>query len=97
MIVVTGKWPDNRVGIFRESKGYGGKAVGEKGESEVGKSDGYRPLLVEIVKFFRSGKPAVSADETIEIYAFMEAADESKRQGGKEVRLEDVMAKARFK
>ena len=33
-------------------------------------------------KFFRTGKPPVSAEETIEIFAFMEAADESKRKGG---------------
>lgn len=94
-IVVTGKWSDGRVGIFRESQGYGGKAVGANGEMEVGKSDGYGPLLVEIVNFFRTGKPPVSEQETIEIYAFMEAADESKRQGGKEVQLKDVIARAK--
>jgi hypothetical protein len=37
----------------------------------------------------------VSPDETLELYAFMEAADESKRQGGAEVKLADVLAKAR--
>jgi len=37
----------------------------------------------------------VPAAETIEVLAFMEAADESKRQGGKPVSLADVMAKAR--
>ena len=42
---------------------------------------GYEPLLVEICKFFRTGKPPVTAEETLEIFAFMEAADESKRQG----------------
>ena len=36
-----------------------------------------------------------AAEETLEIYAFMEAADESKRQGGKPVTLESVLAKAR--
>jgi len=56
---------------------------------------GYEPLLVEICKFFRTGEPPVSAEETIEIFAFMEAADESKRQGGKPVTLETVMARAR--
>jgi len=93
-IVVTGKWEGDRIGIFREGKGYGGKAVGESGEGEVGSYDGYQPLVVEIIKFFRTGKPPVSADETLEIYAFMEAADESKRQGGAEVTLESVMEKA---
>jgi predicted dehydrogenase len=92
-IVVTGKWDGDRVGIFREGKGYSGKAVGEKGEGEVGSYDGYQPLVYEIINFFRTGKPPVTAEETLEIYAFMEAADESKRQGGAEVTLESVMKK----
>jgi predicted dehydrogenase len=95
-IVVTGKWSDGRVGVYRESKGYVGKARGDKGEGPVGASDGYRPLVVDIVKFFRTGKPPVSAEETIEIYAFMEAADESKRQGGAEVDLASVLGKAGY-
>ncbi|MGK0189740.1 MAG: hypothetical protein ACI9R3_005557, partial [Verrucomicrobiales bacterium] len=36
----------------------------------------------------------VSEAETVEIFAFMEAADESKRQGGRPVTLESVVAKA---
>ena len=50
--------------------------------------------MVEIVKFFKTGKPPVTAEETLEILAFMEAADESKRQGGAPVSLESVMKKA---
>ena len=68
---------------------------GTKGNAPSGGDGGYEPLVVEIVKFFKTGKPPVSADETLEIFAFMEAADESKRQGGKPVTLESVMAKAR--
>jgi hypothetical protein len=93
-IVVTGKWDGDRVGVFREGQGYGGHAVGDKGEGAVGSYDTYRPLVVEIVKFFRSGQPPVSAQETLEIYAFMDAADESKRQGGAEVTLASVMKAA---
>lgn len=37
----------------------------------------------------------VTAEETLQIYAFMEAADESKRQGGAPVKLESVMENAR--
>ena len=37
---------------------------------------------------------SVSAEETIEMFAFMEAADESKRQGGVPVTLASVLAKA---
>ena len=100
-IQVTGNWGDGRMGTFREAdrkaKGgpYGGKAVGEKGEADIGKFDGYEVLLESVVKMFRTGKAQVSAEETLELYAFMEAADESKRQGGAEVKLADVLAKAR--
>lgn len=95
MIEVTGTWKGGRIGIFREGKGYSGTAKGEKGESEIGKFDGYQPLVAEVVKFFLSKSPPVSAEETIELFAFMEAADESKRRGGKEITIAEVMEKAK--
>lgn len=94
-IEVTGTWEGGRTGVFRESKAYGVKAIGEKGESEVGKFDGYEPLLYEIVKFFRTGIAPVQPEETLEIYAFMEAADESKRRNGAEVTIKEVTDKAK--
>jgi hypothetical protein len=99
-IEVTGTWKDGRTGVFREEngqdrKGYGGKAIGETGESPVGSYDGYDVLLFEIIKMFRTGIVPVSAEETLELYAFMEAADESKRRGGAEVTLQEVLDKAR--
>jgi hypothetical protein len=99
-IEVTGTWDGGRTGIFREEngqdrKGYGGKAIGEKGESPIGSYDGYDVLLFEIIKMFRTGVVPVSADETLELYAFMAAADESKRRGGAEVSLKEVIEKAR--
>jgi len=98
-IQVTGRWPDGRVGVFQEAndtdrKGYGGKATGDKGEAKIGTYDGYDVLLFEIVKMFHTGNPPVSAEETLEIYAFMEAADESKRRGGAEVTLNEVLERA---
>ena len=68
---------------------------GSEGIAPIGPSSGYRPMLVEIVKFFRTGILPVQPEETLEIYAFMEAADESKRSGGVPVSLESVMAKAK--
>jgi predicted dehydrogenase len=99
-IMVTGTWAGGRTGIFREENGqdrksYGGKAVGDKGEVAIGTYDGYDVLLYAIVDMFRTGKVPVSADETLELYTFMEAADESKRRGGAEVKLKDVLDKAR--
>ena len=93
-IEVTGTWQGGRTGIYREAaKGYGGKAVGDKGEAVVGAYDGYHPLVLEVVKFFQTGVVPVSAEEPLEILAFMEAADDSKRQGGASVRLKDVLKK----
>ena len=99
-VEVTGTWTDGRTGIFRQEngadrKGYGGKASGELGEAPVGSYDGYDVLLFEIVKMFRTGIAPVSPEETLELYAFMEAADESKRRGGAEVSLREVIDKAR--
>jgi predicted dehydrogenase len=96
---VVGRWSDGRIGTYRGiragASGYGATVYGEKGIAQSGGYDGYAPLVVEIVKFFKTGKPPVSAEETLEIYASMEAADESKRQGGAPVTIESVMAKAR--
>jgi hypothetical protein len=94
-IRVTGVWSGGRQGIFQEGKGYSGTAQGESGEAAVGSYDGYKPLVVEIVKFFRTKEPPVPEAETIEIYAFMEAADESKRRGGESVTLAEVLERAR--
>lgn len=93
-IRVEGAWPDGRTGVFLEGKGYHGEARGTKGEAKVGSYDGYQPLLVEIARYFQSGDIPVSPDETLEIYAFMEAADESKRRDGARVMLAEVIRKA---
>ncbi len=96
--VVVGAWEGGRTGTFHGTRPHGqytGTARGPKGTLDVGQYEGYRPLVVEIVKFFRTGVAPVSPEETLELYAFMEAADESKRQHGAEVNLKSVLDKAR--
>ena len=95
--VATGIWADGRVGTLRGLRNastphkvivFGTKSVAEQ------KGDGdYAPLVREIMKFFQTGITPVSNEETVEIYAFMEAADESKREGGKPVKISEVMKK----
>ncbi len=96
---VTGTWKDGRVGTFRgirnAKQDYGALVFGTKGIAPSGGYGGYEPLVIEICKFFETGKPPVSAEETLELFAFMEAADESKRRDGAPVTLESVLAKAR--
>jgi predicted dehydrogenase len=55
------------------------------------KRSSYYGLLVAIVDFFRTGKPPVPIDETLEIMAFMEAADLSKARGGAPVAIGEVL------
>jgi hypothetical protein len=95
--VVVGKWSDGRLGSYRGLKkghSYALTAVGAKGVLQRSGYSGYEPMVAEICKFFKGGKPPIARDETIEIYAFMEAADESKRLGGKPVALSDIVHRA---
>ena len=93
-ILVVGAWNDGRTGTFREDKSFHGLARGEKGEGSVGSFDGYSPLVAEIVKFFQTGLAPVAPEETMEIFAFLQAADVSKNQNGAPVRLRDLLKKS---
>jgi predicted dehydrogenase len=96
---VTGTWEDDRIGTFRGIRSgkadYGGTVFGEKGITVLGKYDGYNALLSEIIRFFQTGNPPVKADETIEIYGFMAAAELSKMKGGEISEIDDVIAAAK--
>ncbi len=96
--VVAGTWEDGRIGTFRGTRsgksGYGGTVFGENATTVLGPFDGYNALLVQIIAFFETGIPPVSSKETLEICAFMEAADESKNKGGVPVSLEEMMRRA---
>ncbi len=88
--VVNGRWKDGRIGTVRASRPYGdyGAAVfrkdakGQKGETIAKLETGYAGLVREIVTFFQTGRPPVSNDETLELFAFIDAAQRSKESGG---------------
>lgn len=96
--VVVGSWSEGRTGtlIGLRTGATPHKVIlfGTKSVAEQKGSGDYAPLVKEIVKFFQSGKAPVSLDETLEMFAFMEAADESRRQGGAPVTLKSVLEKA---
>ena len=98
--VVTGTWSGGRLGILHGLRTkplphkvtiFGTKSVAEQKPG----GDSYAPLVREIMRFFETGVSPVAAEETIELFAFMEAADESKRRGGVPVKLSEVMEIAR--
>lgn len=90
--VIVGVWRDGRLGTVRTirdgKRQYGVVAIGEK-EIKISErgSGAYAALLKRVVKFFEDGKPPVPNEETLEIFAFMDAALRSKNAGGKAVAL----------
>lgn len=92
--VVVGVWTDGRIGTFRGTRTgkhtYGGTAFGQEGDLSLGPYDGYDALIIEIIRFFDSGKSPVDERETLEIYAFMDAADRSKKAKGAAVQLQEI-------
>ncbi|HEV3383841.1 MAG TPA: Gfo/Idh/MocA family oxidoreductase [Gemmata sp.] len=99
-------------GIRKGAVGYRAMVFGDKGISPSGDYGydvptkwvaphgeymGYKGVAIEIAKFARTGKPPVSPDETIEIFAFMEAAHKSEAHDGVPVKLAEVLAETRKK
>ena len=97
--VVVGTWEGGRIGTFRGTRsgksGYGGVVYTADGNVSLGPYGGYEPLLVEIINYFETGKVPVSPEETLEIFAFMAAADESKANGGHPVNMQEILNKAK--
>jgi hypothetical protein len=76
----------------RNGKGaYGVTVFGSTAVVSPELKTGYGALLQEIVKFFQTRVSPVAPEETLELIAFMEAADESKRRGGVPVTIAEVM------
>jgi hypothetical protein len=101
--VVVGHWKDGRIGVVRGirdgASAYGQVVFGKSAVVTVpaagvippGKRSGYHGLITETVAFFRTGTPPVPIEETVEIMAFMEAADLSKTRGGAPVALNELL------
>lgn len=96
--LAVGVWDGGRIGTFHGmrngARGYGGTAFGETAIAPIGDYGGYRPLVVQIAKFFRTGEVPIDPAETVELYTFMEAAAESKKRDGASVSMADVLKKA---
>ena len=102
--VVNAVWKDGRMGelrLMRSGGVYSGYVLPEKAKDPkqpIVVYDGYQgylPLVKEIVKFFRTGVAPVSPEETLEIMAFMEAAEMSAKRGGAPVTIDEAIAASR--
>jgi hypothetical protein len=95
----VGIWEGGRIGTVRglrsSEHSYGGTVFAEKKIEYLPMVHSYDPMLMAIARFFVTGQPPVPRDETVEIHAFMSAADRSKEEGGRPVIVADVLAEAR--
>ena len=92
--VVSCRWKDGRIGTMRAlrpSAEYGvvtfHKDVKAQKASVAEPPHSYTPLIKEFVKFFASRVPPVPNEETLELFAFLDAAQRSKEAGGQPMRL----------
>jgi hypothetical protein len=90
--VLVGRWKDGRLGVVRANRPYSGYGAIAFQPKQILQSDpkakmGYGPMLVEVANFFKTGKPPVPNEETLEMFAFMDAAQRSKAAGGAPVKL----------
>jgi len=98
--LVACRWKDGRIGVVHCEKAvwdYGGYIIPKKAKGmvhEIGKDEGYEELLVDIAKLFKDGIVPIEPEETLEVAAMMEAAEESRKRGGVPVAIAEVMARA---
>ncbi len=90
---VTCVWSDGRIGTMRLLRPYSEfGAVAILKDNKILQTPpkfeySYVGLMKEFVKFFQTGKVPVDPAETIEIFAFLDAAQKSREQGGKPVKI----------
>lgn len=98
---VTAIWSDGRVGSYRGVReetgvpGLGATVFGTNGILQVSNTYSYQSLVEAIAKFFRTGQAPVLAEEIVEVFALMTAAEESKGQGSTPVLIAGVLERAR--
>ncbi len=90
--LAVGIWKDGRIGavkgLRKGKEDYGALIYREKGIQYLPVQDvSYAPLVRNIMEFFKSGKPPVAPEETLEIMSFMDAAERSRQHGGIPVKL----------
>lgn len=97
-----GRWADGRFGIVRglvtTKKGaeYGGMIFTEKsGPVDMGGYEGYGFVLDAVLDYFKTGVVPVDPRESLEVMAFMTAAERSAKLGGVPVKIADILAEAR--
>ncbi|WP_240775060.1 Gfo/Idh/MocA family protein [Pedobacter xixiisoli] len=89
--IYIGEWKDGRIGTLRGIRkgvdGFGGSVFMQDKIVQLGTFKGYNPLLKQIISFFETGLVPVKKEETLAICKFIDAAHQSRINGGDKVLL----------
>jgi len=92
--VVTCRWKDGRIGTMRALRPYSDYGAVLFRKTEKNQTSDTRPIRAttieldrDLVTFFTSGIPPVPNEDTLELMAFLDAAQRSKEAAGKPMRL----------
>jgi GFO/IDH/MocA oxidoreductase family protein len=92
--VVACRWKDGRIGTMRTLRPYSDYGVilfTKAGERQASQTAAVKPdpaaLARDLVTFFQTRVPPVPNDQTLELFAFLDAAQRSKDAGGAPMRL----------
>jgi len=92
--VIVGTWADGRIGTLRGNRvganGFGCMLTieGETKFALVSSEIPYYALMMKkIIPFFQTGVSDIPVEESLEVIAFLEAASQSRQQGGKVIEI----------
>jgi hypothetical protein len=92
--VVACRWKDGRIGTMRALRPYSDYGVVVFRKDAKGQTSQASPVRTtqgdldrDLLTFFTTGVPPVPNDETLELMAFLDAAQRSKEAGGRPMRL----------
>lgn len=86
--LTVGHWPNGRLGTFRalpegcQPPGFGMTIFGTQNIRSLQFPATYDELLAVIIQFFRTRHPPVPHSESLELFALMQAAEDSSCRGG---------------
>lgn len=98
---VTGVWSGQRIGTWRgireetHKAGYGVMIFGTRAQQQILLPATYDGLVQQMARFFRTGVASVDEATTLEMFAFLQAADESRIRNGCPVSVPEVLERTR--
>ena len=93
--MIIGDWGEGKLGTYCGLKNgmqeYGGQVFGEDGVRYLDKFEDLSALVEAVLHYFDSGEIPVKPSETLELFAFMDAAQKSEEAQEQWVNIQDIL------